>query len=68
MPTDNLFVHGTRVDDYCAVDKGQIGVLGAACAKELYQVVKCQADQIAALNGTCASLQQQLNSVLARLS
>jgi len=55
-PTDILFIHGTMVDDYHIVDIGQIGVLGAACAKELYQVVKCQAETISALNGTCATL------------
>jgi len=56
-PTDKLFIHGTMVDDYHIVDIGQVGVLGAACAKELYQMVKCQAETIAALNGTCATLQ-----------
>jgi hypothetical protein len=56
-PTDELFLHGTRVDDFHKVDIGQIGVLGAACAKELYHMVKCQAETIDLLNGTCAALQ-----------
>jgi len=60
-PTDKLFLHGTRVDDYHRVDIGQIGVLGAACAKELYQVVKCQAETIAALK-------KQIDDLSARLS
>jgi hypothetical protein len=61
MPSDELFLHGTMVHDYCAVDKGQIGALGAACAKELYQMVKCQAETIAAL-------QKQIDDITARLS
>jgi hypothetical protein len=81
-PTDKLSIHGTMVDDYHAVDIGQIGVLGAACAKELYHMVKCQAETIAALqaanaatssqlallNGTCATLQKQIDDINARLS
>lgn len=55
--TDELFLHGTMVDDFHRVDIGQVGVLGAACAKELYHMVKCQAETIALLNETCAALQ-----------
>jgi hypothetical protein len=60
-PTDKLFLYGTKVDNYLAVNIGQVGVLGAACAKELYQVVKCQAE-------TIASLQKQIDDITARLS
>ena len=67
-PTDELFLHGTKVDNYPAVNIGQIGVLGAACAKELHQMVKCQAETIAALNGTCAVLKKQIDDLSARLS
>lgn len=58
--TDDLLLYGTMVDDYHVVDIGQIGVLGAACAKELHQVVKCQAE-------TIASLQKKLDDIVARL-
>jgi len=67
-PTDKLFLHGTRVDDYHRVDIGQVGVLGAACAKELYHMVKCQAETIASLNGTCAALKKQIDDLSAHLS
>ena len=74
MPTDKLFVHGTMVNDYCAVDKGQIGALGAACAKELYHMVKCQAETIALLQAANAAtssqlalLQKQIDDITARL-
>jgi len=56
------------VDDYHSVDIAQIGVLGAACAKELHQMVKCQAETIATLNGTCAALKKQIDDLSARLS
>jgi hypothetical protein len=59
--SDEVFLHGTMVDDYHAVDIGQIGILGAACAKELYQMVKCQAE-------TIASLKKQIDDITARLS
>lgn len=81
-PSDEVFLHGTMVDDYHTIDIGQIGVLGAACAKELHQIVKCQAETIATLNGTCATLQaanaatssqlaalqKQIDDITARLS
>ena len=60
-PTDILFLHGTKVNNYPAVNIGQIGVLGAACAKELYHMVKCQAETIAALK-------KQIDDLSARLS
>jgi len=60
-PTDEVFLHGIMVDDYHAVDIGQIGVLGAACAKELYHMVKCQAE-------TIATLKKQIDDLSARLS
>ena len=60
-PTDELFVYGTMVEDYHSVDTTQIGVLGAACAKELYHMVKCQAE-------TIASLKKQIDDITARLS
>ena len=56
-PNDEVFLHGIMVDDYHNIDITQIGVLGAACAKELYQVVKCQAETITTLNETCVALQ-----------
>jgi Chaperone of endosialidase len=81
-PTDELFIYGTTIDDFHSVDISQIGVLGAACAKELHQLVKCQAEtiatlqaanaatssQLAALNGTCAALKKQIDDITARLS
>jgi hypothetical protein len=60
-PTDKLFLHGTMVEDFHRVDIGQIGVLGAACAKELYHMVKCQAE-------TIATLKKQIDDLSARLS
>jgi hypothetical protein len=60
-PTDELFLYGSNVEDFHSVDATQIGVLGAACVKELYQVVKCQAE-------TIASLQKQIDDIAARLS
>lgn len=74
-PTDELFLHGTRVDDYHMIDRGQVGVLGAACAKELYHMVKCQAETITALQAANAAtssqlsaLQKQIDDITARLS
>jgi len=74
-PDDKLFLHGTRVDDYHRVDIGQIGVLGAACAKELYHMVKCQAETIATLQAAnaatssqLAALKKQIDDLSARLS
>jgi len=60
-PSDELFVYGTMVEDYHSIDVTQIGVLGAACAKELYHMVKCQAETIAALK-------KQIDDLAARLS
>jgi hypothetical protein len=60
-PTDELFIYGTMIDDFHSIDITQIGALGAACAKELYQMVKCQAE-------TIASLQKQIDDITARLS
>jgi hypothetical protein len=67
-PNDELLIYGSMIDDYHAVDMTQIGILGAACAKELYHMVKCQAETIASLNGTCAALQKQIDDLSARLS
>ena len=74
-PTDELFLHGTMVHDYYSIDKGQVGVLGAACAKELYHMVKCQAETIASLQAANAAtssqlalLQKQIDDITARLS
>lgn len=60
-PSDEVFLHGTMVDDYHTIDIGQIGILGAACAKELYQMVKCQAE-------TITVLKKQIDDLSARLS
>lgn len=81
-PSDEVFLHGTMIDDFHSVDVAQVGILGAACAKELYQMVKCQAETITTLNETCvalqaanaatssqlALLQKQIDDITARLS
>ena len=74
-PNDEVFLYGTMVEDFHAVDMTQIGILGAACAKELYQVVKCQAEMIASLQAAnaatssqLAALQKQIDDIAARLS
>lgn len=75
LPTDELLIYGTLVKGYCAVNNGQIGILGAACAKELYHMVKCQAETIAALQAAnaatssqLAALQKQIDDITVRLS
>jgi hypothetical protein len=74
-PTDELFIYGTMINDFHSIDITQIGALGAACTKELYQVVKCQAETIASLQAAnaatssqLASLQKQIDDITARLS
>lgn len=62
-----IFVYGEMVDDFHVVDGEQLGILGAACVKELHQQVKCQADKIAELEASNALLQQQITDILARL-
>ena len=63
-----IFVHGEMIEDFHAVDGEQIGILGAACVKELHQYVKCQSEKIAELETTNALFQQQITSILSRLS
>lgn len=65
--TDIVCVYGEMVDDFQVVDGEQIGILGAACVKELHQQVKCQADKIAGLEAANAQLQQQITDILSRL-
>ena len=65
--TDTICVYGEMIDDFHVVDSKQIGILGAACVKELHQQVKCQADKIAELEASNALLQQQITDILARL-
>ena len=63
-----IFVYGEMIEDFHAVDGEQIGILGAACVKELHQYVKCQSEKIAELEATNALFQQQITSILSRLS
>lgn len=65
--TDIVCVYGEMVDDFHVVDGEQIGILGAACVKELHQQVKCQADKIAELEASNTLLQQQITDILTRL-
>jgi hypothetical protein len=48
-PDDKVFVYGTEVDDFLAVDKDQIGMLAAAGVKELHQIVLHQSSVISQL-------------------
>jgi hypothetical protein len=47
---DGVFLHGKEVDDFRNVDKEQLGILALKGVQEL-------SSSVAALNGTCASLQ-----------
>jgi hypothetical protein len=62
-----IFVHGEMIEDFHAVDGEQIGILGAACVKELHHYVKCQSEKIAELEANNALFQQQIANILSRL-
>ena len=73
--TDIVCVYGEMVDDFHVVDSNQIGLLGAACVKELHQCVKCQSDKITQLETSNTllhikidELQQQITNILSRLT
>lgn len=54
---DIITLYGKKVDDLHLVDKTQISILGAACAKELYQIVQEQSRMIKVLQDQVAALQ-----------
>jgi hypothetical protein len=58
---DTICIYGTQVDDLQSIDTSQMGMLGAACAKELYHIVKEQSVMI-------KTLQEQVTALQAKLS
>lgn len=62
-----IFVYGEMIEDFHAVDGEQIGILGAACVKELHQYVKYQSEKITELEAMNTLFQQQLANILSRL-
>jgi hypothetical protein len=55
-PDDEIFIIGCQVNDYHTVNMTELGMLGTACTKELYQIVKQQ-------NNTISTLQNQLSQL-----
>lgn len=60
-PDDVVTIYGKLVNDLHSVDAAQMGMLGAACAKELYHIVKEQSVMI-------KTLQEQVTALQAKLS
>ncbi len=56
--SDILYVYGTQVNDLHRINTTDLGILGTACTKELYQIVKHQ-------DSTISTLQNQLTQLTA---
>jgi len=54
--SDILYIYGTNVNDYHRINKLDMSLLGTACTKELYQIVKQQASTISTLQSQLSHL------------
>jgi Chaperone of endosialidase len=53
---DEIFIIGCEVDDYHTVNMTELGMLGTACTKELYQIVKQHTCTISTLQNQLSQL------------
>lgn len=58
---DTILLYGIRINDFHMIDASQMDMLGAACTKELYQIVQKQAADIKTLQDQVAALQARLS-------